>query len=72
MLVPLLAVDRRGTRLGQGGGHYDRALPALRDSGAVIIGVGWAMQLIDEDLPSDAWDVALDGFVSPEGMTMWR
>ena len=72
VLVPLLAVDRHGTRLGQGGGHYDRALPALRNGGAVIIGVGWAMQLVEGDLPADPWDVPLDGFVSPEGMTMWR
>ena len=72
VIVPLLAVDRRGTRLGQGGGHYDRVLPALRKSGTMIVGVGWSMQLIDEDLPVDPWDVPLDGFVSPEGMTMWR
>ena len=72
VLVPLLAVDRRGTRLGQGGGHYDRALPALRKAGATIIGVGWAMQLVEDDLPADPGDVPLDGFVSPEGMTMWR
>ena len=72
VLVPLLAVDRRGTRLGQGGGHYDRALPALRDAGATIIGIGWAMQLVDDDLPTEPWDVPLDGFASPEGVTMWR
>ena len=72
VLVPLLAVDRHGTRLGQGGGHYDRALPALRDAGATIIGIGWAMQMIDGDLPVEPWDVPLDGFASPEGMTMFK
>ena len=72
VLVPLLAVDRRGIRLGQGGGHYDRALPALRAAGATIIGIGWAMQLMDSDLPTEPWDVALDGFASPEGVMMWR
>ena len=72
ILVPLLAVDRHGTRLGQGGGHYDRALPALRESGATIIGVGWAMQLVEDDLPAEPWDVRLDGFVSPEGLEMFR
>ncbi|MEO6580408.1 MAG: 5-formyltetrahydrofolate cyclo-ligase, partial [Sphingomicrobium sp.] len=72
LLVPLLAVDCHGMRLGQGGGHYDRALPALRDAGATIIGVGWAMQMIDGKLPADPWDVPLDGFASPEGVTMWR
>ena len=72
ILVPLLAVDRHGTRLGQGGGHYDRVLPGLRDAGATIIGVGWTMQRIDGELPVETWDVRLDGFVSPEGLEMFR
>lgn len=67
VLVPLLAVDHTGNRLGQGGGHYDRALPALRACGARIIGVGWAMQLLDTVLPAEPWDVSLDAFVSPDG-----
>ena len=68
VIVPLLAADRAGNRLGQGGGHYDRALPALRDKGARIVGVGWAMQLLDSGLPTEPWDVRLDAFVSPDGM----
>jgi len=68
VLVPLLAVDRSGNRLGQGGGHYDRALPALRARGARIIGVGWAMQLLDIALPAEPWDVRLDAFASPDGI----
>ena len=72
ILVPLLAIDPKGHRLGQGGGHYDRALPALRESGATLIGVGWDMQRLDFDLPKEPWDVALDGFVSPAGLEMFR
>ncbi len=68
ILVPLLAADRHGNRIGQGGGHYDRALPALRDQGAKIIGIGWAMQLLDEPLVPDSWDVRLDAFASPDGL----
>ena len=68
VLVPLLAVDRTGNRLGQGGGHYDRALPALRDKGARIVGVGWAMQMLDTCLPAEPWDVPLDAFASPDGI----
>jgi 5-formyltetrahydrofolate cyclo-ligase len=68
VLVPLLAIDHTGNRLGQGGGHYDRALPALRERGARIIGVGWAMQLLDIALPAEPWDVPLDAFASPEGI----
>ena len=68
ILVPLLAVDRSGNRLGQGGGHYDRALPALRATGARIVGVGWAMQMLDTLLPVEPWDQSLDAFVSPQGI----
>ena len=68
VLVPLLAVDRTGNRLGQGGGHYDRALPALRAKGARIIGVGWSMQLLDTMLAAEPWDVPLDAFASPDGL----
>jgi 5-formyltetrahydrofolate cyclo-ligase len=66
VLVPLIAVDGAGTRLGRGKGHYDRALVRLKKNGARLIGVGWAMQRLSEMIPSDAWDVPLDGFASPE------
>ena len=72
VLVPLVAVDRAGTRLGQGKGHYDRVLGELKRRGALLVGVGWAVQLIDSTIPVDPWDVPLDGFASPEGVTMWR
>jgi 5-formyltetrahydrofolate cyclo-ligase len=71
VLVPLLAVDPRGFRLGQGGGHYDRVLPALREAGATLIGLGWDVQRLDFDLPADPWDVRLDGFASPRGIEMF-
>ena len=72
LFVPLLAVDPAGNRLGQGGGHYDRALPALRSIGATVIGVGWDMQRLDFTLPIDRWDVPLDGFASPSRLEMFR
>ncbi len=72
VLVPLVATDRAGARLGQGKGHYDRVLGDLRQRGALLIGIGWAVQLIDDRIPVDPWDVPLDGFASPEGVTMWR
>lgn len=68
VLVPLLAVDAGGHRLGQGGGHYDRALPALRNAGARLVGIGWDMQKLQFALPSEPWDVPLDGFASPAGL----
>lgn len=73
VLVPLVAVDRHGTRLGQGKGHYDRVLDSLRrDHGALLIGVGWMAQMLDQTIPVDPWDVPLDGFASPDGLLMFR
>ena len=71
-LVPLVAIDGHGTRLGQGKGHYDRVLGKLREHGALLIGIGWQVQKLDETIPVEPWDVPLDGFASPEGLEMYR
>jgi 5-formyltetrahydrofolate cyclo-ligase len=68
VLVPLIAIDHRGTRLGRGKGHYDRALVSLKKSGAGLIGVGWPMQRVADTIPADDWDVPLDAFASPDGI----
>ena len=68
ILVPLIAIDGRGTRLGRGKGHYDRALARLRKSGARLIGVGWQIQRLADTIPADDWDIPLDAFASPEGV----
>ncbi len=72
VLVPLVAIDHHGTRLGQGKGHYDRVLGKLREHGALLIGVGWEVQKVDAIIPTDPWDVPLDGFASPDGVEMFR
>ena len=72
ILVPLIAIDGNGTRLGRGKGHYDRALTRLHKSGARLIGVGWPLQLLSETIPSDEWDIPLDAFVSPDGLTLFN
>jgi 5-formyltetrahydrofolate cyclo-ligase len=72
VLVPLVAIDPHGTRLGQGKGHYDRVLGRLREHGALLIGVGWQVQKLVGEIPRDSWDVPLDGFASPEGLEMFR
>ena len=68
VLVPLIAIDGRGTRLGRGKGHYDRALVRLRKMRAKLIGVGWPLQRLPDTIPADAWDIPLDGFASPDGV----
>ena len=72
ILMPLVAIDPAGNRIGMGKGHYDRALPGLREAGAKLIGCGWGFQRMNTPLVPDAWDIALDGFASPDGLEMFR
>jgi len=72
ILMPLVAIDAAGNRVGMGKGHYDRTLPGLREAGAQLIGVGWEYQRIDQLLTPDPWDVPLDGFASPSRLEMFR
>jgi 5-formyltetrahydrofolate cyclo-ligase len=72
VLVPLIAVDPHGTRLGRGKGHYDRALIHLKKIGARLIGVGWPLQRLTETIPANEWDVPLDAFASPEGIEIFN
>ena len=72
VLVPLIAIDGQGTRLGRGKGHYDRALINLKKNGARLIGVGWPVQRLAESIPADAWDVPLDAFASPDGLELFK
>jgi len=68
VLVPLIAIDSEGTRLGRGKGHYDRALIGLKKNGARLIGIGWQLQRLADTIPADEWDVPLDAFASPDSL----
>ena len=72
ILVPLIAIDGNGTRLGRGKGHYDRALARLKKGGAKLVGVGWTLQRLVEAIPADEWDIPLDAFASPDGLEIFR
>lgn len=64
LLVPLLAFDRAGYRLGYGGGYYDRSLAGLRRRGDVLaIGIAWAGQEMTA-VPHGAHDQRLDWIVT--------
>ena len=68
LLVPLLAFDRRGHRLGYGGGYYDRTLAARKTR---AIGVAYAGQEVSS-LPAGAHDMALDGIITEQGLRRFR
>ena len=60
LLVPMLAFDRKGFRLGYGGGFYDRTLEKLRELKTVVaIGVAYHAQMVDE-VPVGIHDAPLD------------
>ena len=62
IVVPLVAFDRAGARLGYGGGCYDRYLPTL-SSACQIIGIAFDEQRVDH-VPTDAHDLPLPHIVS--------
>lgn len=68
VLVPLLAFDQAGYRLGYGGGFYDRTLVLLRAEAPVVaVGISYAGQGVDK-LPTDEYDQKLDWIVTEQGV----
>lgn len=67
VITPLLAFDRRGGRLGQGGGHYDRTLAALRGRRPVfVLGLAYAGQEV-APMVLEAHDQRLDAILTETG-----
>jgi 5-formyltetrahydrofolate cyclo-ligase len=68
LIVPLLAFDARGFRLGYGGGFYDRTLAGLRDRHKVLaVGFAFAAQEVAH-VPVDGFDQRLDLVVTEKGV----
>jgi 5-formyltetrahydrofolate cyclo-ligase len=68
LLVPMLAFDRAGFRLGYGGGFYDRTLAQLRADQPDTLAVGVAYQAQEVDsVPRDRYDQRLDMIVTEQG-----
>ena len=68
LLVPLLAFDRHGHRLGMGGGYYDRTLAALN---IPAIGIAYAGQELPS-LPAEPHDRSLDAILTEQGLRRFR
>ena len=62
IIVPLVAFDRTGARLGYGGGCYDRYLPTVSPA-CHVIGIAFDEQRVD-DVPTDAHDLPLPNIIS--------
>ena len=71
VLVPLVAFDETGQRLGQGGGFYDRAIAAAGAARPLLIGVAHAFQQV-RSVPVEAWDMPLDAVVTEERVHEFR
>lgn len=69
VLVPLVAFDDHGTRLGMGGGHYDRLFSFLRTRRLwrhpKLLGVGFELQR-HTTLPKESWDISLHGAITEQ------
>jgi 5-formyltetrahydrofolate cyclo-ligase len=67
LLVPLLAFDAHGNRLGYGGGYYDRTLRALRAAKPIVaVGLAYDQQQVDA-VPHLDYDQRLDWVLRPSG-----
>lgn len=69
VLMPLVAFDNYGHRLGMGGGYYDRTFNFLQNQlkrKVKMIGVAFAQQQA-ETIESDPWDIKLDGVLTEKG-----
>ena len=69
ILIPLLGFDSRGTRLGYGGGYYDRTL-AASSTRPRLIGFAFAVQQLDL-IPHGPHDVPLDAVITEQGITQF-
>ncbi len=64
VFVPGVLFDRRGNRLGRGGGWYDRALSELGSRG-IFVGLAYGFQVV-ESLPAESWDQSMHFIITEE------
>ncbi len=70
VIVPLVAFDLRGHRVGMGGGYYDRTFAFRRQRATdkpFLLGLGYELQKVDA-VPDNPWDVVLDGVLTEEDL----
>lgn len=70
LLLPAVAVDRAGNRLGMGAGWYDRTLATVSPrsaGGPILVACVHSLQVVDE-IRAQEWDVPVDAVVTPDGV----
>lgn len=73
LLMPLVAFDEGGTRLGMGAGFYDRYLSRIpQRMRPLLVGVAHEVQRSSQPLPAAPWDVPLDGVITEAGWQRFR
>lgn len=66
VVVPMLAFDRQGRRLGYGGGYYDTTLASLKARKTVqAVGIGYSAQAVLFNLPVEPHDQKMDWIITP-------
>ena len=69
LIVPGLAFDMQGRRIGSGGGYYDRLLARPHMQNVPRIGLAYAFQVSAAPLPAEPWDVPVNAIATEEGLT---
>lgn len=67
MLMPGLAFDRRGNRIGYGAGYYDRYLTTHRATGFIKVALAYDFQLLDQ-IEGDSYDIPVDYIITQDGI----
>ena len=71
IFIPSVAVDKKGYRLGRGGGYYDATLKSVSHKNIILCGVGYDIQYTD-DIHHDEWDIRLDYFISENNIINFK
>lgn len=66
LVIPGVAFDNKGYRIGYGGGYFDRLIVQRKFS--FSLGLGYRLQLLDSDIPRLDFDQKIDGLVTEEGI----
>lgn len=73
LIIPLLAFDQRGNRMGYGQGHYDETIRLLRQKKTILtIGLAYAEQAVLLALPTEPHDQKLDLVITPQRVFDFR